>query len=559
MPQGFPSSVCREFRALFTVGTLTGLSDGQLLERFTTLPGEAAEMAFTGLVERHGPMVWRVCRRILRDSHDAQDAFQATFLVLVKKARSLRHRDSVGNWLYGVAARVALDARATKGRQQHHERHFGMRAADALTDDDLDRSELAAVLHEELLRLPERYRIPLVLCYLEGLSHEEAALRSGRPVGTVRSRLARGREKLRVRLARRGIVPVAGAITAALSADASAVMSQTLVHLTVRAATSHAAQTVSAVSIQAAALTQGVLQTMWLTQLKGIVAAGVLVGGLVASGAGVLAYQDGIPQQGSPPTFAATDRATLPQVVRSIRYDVFNRVPGEHTVKTILSEGSALKKGDLVCELDSSAFSDLLKKLQLATKAAEAAYLNAKLTRQVAEMAVSEYREGILLDDAPPLRGEVAVEAADLTHALDRAAWSKKMYEKGYVSKAQKDADEMYLKQANLAIRNKGYISKTTREETKRSVLQMYVSNKTIKQLESEVEKARSDELAKHATWELERAKLKKLERIMANCRLHAPANGELRLAPGIHAGALVRQNQLIFRVLTEERVETPQ
>ncbi len=153
-------------------------------------------------------MVLRVCRSILRDEHDAQDAFQATFLVLVRRADAVRRRESAGSWLHGVALRVAAHARAGMARRRRHERCAGELAVTA------DRSgaegvspELAAILHEELGRLPERYRAAFVLCYLEGHTCEAAARRLGWPVGTVKSRLARGRERLRGRLIRRGVVP----------------------------------------------------------------------------------------------------------------------------------------------------------------------------------------------------------------------------------------------------------------------------------------------------------------------------------------------------------------
>ena len=172
----------------------------------SSLGGEAAEMAFSALVERHGPMVLRVCRSILRDEHDAQDAFQATFLVLVDRAGSVRDRSSVGSWLHGVALRVAACARGSVVRRRVHER----RAADLTADGFHPRGvepDLAPALHEELARLPERYRVPIVLCYMEGLACEEAAQRMRLPVGTVKSRLARGRDRLRDRLIRRGLAP----------------------------------------------------------------------------------------------------------------------------------------------------------------------------------------------------------------------------------------------------------------------------------------------------------------------------------------------------------------
>ena len=149
-------------------------------------------------MDRHGPMVLRVCRSILHDEHDAQDAFQATFLVLARQAGAVRQQ-SVGSWLYGVALRVAVNARSSMARRRRHERRAGESriAADDRTGAVGISAEVAAILHEELGRLPDRYRAAVVLCYLEGQTCEAAAGRLGWPVGTVKSRLARGRQRLR--------------------------------------------------------------------------------------------------------------------------------------------------------------------------------------------------------------------------------------------------------------------------------------------------------------------------------------------------------------------------
>ncbi|MHB1561274.1 MAG: RNA polymerase sigma factor, partial [Isosphaeraceae bacterium] len=190
-------------RALFDAGTAIGLTDGQLLERFATVHGPSAEPAFAALVERHGPMVWRVCRAILDDEHDAEDAFQATFLILVRRAGSLWVRDSLGPWLHRVASRAAVRARVMAGRRRAAEREaFAMR--DPSTTSRID-EECAGVIHAEIDRLPDRYRMPVVLCDVEGRTYEEAARHLRCPVGTLKSRLARGRERLKGNLARRGI------------------------------------------------------------------------------------------------------------------------------------------------------------------------------------------------------------------------------------------------------------------------------------------------------------------------------------------------------------------
>jgi RNA polymerase sigma factor (sigma-70 family) len=211
---------CLYLSTLFDQGALAGLSDGQLLERYATARREAAELAFGTLVERHGPMVLRTCRGILRDDHEAMDAFQATFLVLVRKGRSLWVRSSLGPWLHRVACRAAAKARLEAARRRAIERVFAENQRRTHTTIETD--DQTAALHEEVNRLPERYRLPIVLCELEGYSCREAARHLGCPVGTVASRLARGRERLRGRLVRRGLAPAAATAVAALSTSSFA-------------------------------------------------------------------------------------------------------------------------------------------------------------------------------------------------------------------------------------------------------------------------------------------------------------------------------------------------
>ena len=212
------NSVLGQLRTLFNVGAIGDMTDGQLLERFAT-GGEAAELAFAALVERHGAVVLQTCRSILRDEHEAEDAFQATFLVLVRKSGSLWVRDSLGPWLHQVAYRAARCARSAAARRTAHER----RAAEMIAErddrgraDDGEGEDFGAAMHEEIERLPERYRVPVVLCDLEGRTHEQAARHLGCPVGTVKSRLARGRVRLRDRLTRRGLIVPAGIVVAGL-------------------------------------------------------------------------------------------------------------------------------------------------------------------------------------------------------------------------------------------------------------------------------------------------------------------------------------------------------
>jgi RNA polymerase sigma factor (sigma-70 family) len=223
------------FRSLgpFTLGpSMEGTSDGLLLDRFVEQWDQAA---FGDLVRRHGPMVLGVCRRILRDPHAADDAFQATFLLLVRKAGSVRKRGSVGPWLYGVARRVALEARGAASRR-HVPAPLDPEVAWVHDHDGLERDELHAVLHEELGRLPEKYRDPIVLCYIEGLPHEAVARQLGWPLGTVRTRIARGRDLLGERLIRRGMTTAAVLLALRLLPKSAVAVPPRLAEATVRAA-----------------------------------------------------------------------------------------------------------------------------------------------------------------------------------------------------------------------------------------------------------------------------------------------------------------------------------
>jgi RNA polymerase sigma factor (sigma-70 family) len=192
-------------RSLFHAGSVAGLTDGQLLERFATRDGETAGAAFAALVERHGPMVLRACRGILRDGHAAEDAFQATFLALARGADSLWVRDSLGPWLHRVACRAATLARRAEDRRRAVERRAA-RSPDVRPEPRLPH-DLEQALHEEIDRLPAAFRAAVVLCELEGRTYEDAARSLGCPVGTLKSRLARGRRRLRDRLSRRGLAP----------------------------------------------------------------------------------------------------------------------------------------------------------------------------------------------------------------------------------------------------------------------------------------------------------------------------------------------------------------
>jgi RNA polymerase sigma factor (sigma-70 family) len=280
----------RCLRRLLATPDAGSTSDAQLLQRFVS---QRDELAFELLVWRHGPMVYGVCRRVLRDEHDAEDAFQATLLVLARKAGSIGKRESVGSWLYKVAYRVALRARDGALRRARHERQVLQMPA---VDDPHSAGgpawdELRPVLDEELNRLPEKHRAPVVLCYLEGLTNEEAARQLCCPVGTLKTRLAQARRLLGQQLSRRGLALAAG-LVAAEGAAVGEAPPAALVGATVRAAALAAAGKVvvaGAVSAPVAILMEGALRAMMVTKLKGAV---VLVAlGLAIAGAGTASYR----------------------------------------------------------------------------------------------------------------------------------------------------------------------------------------------------------------------------------------------------------------------------
>jgi len=208
MASAYSGDVGRHLGRLFGAGSAVGLSDGELLERFAHRRDESAEAAFETILARHGSLVLTVCRQVLGDAHAAEDAFQATFLVLVRRAGSLRVREpgSLGPWLYGVAYRIALKARQGAARRRAREHRATVPVVGAPSA-GIEQGELRALLHEEVNRLPAKYRAPVVLCCFEGRTHDEAAAALGWPVGTVRGRLARARDRLRARLTRRGLAP----------------------------------------------------------------------------------------------------------------------------------------------------------------------------------------------------------------------------------------------------------------------------------------------------------------------------------------------------------------
>jgi RNA polymerase sigma factor (sigma-70 family) len=300
--------VLRRIGRLAGLQGVLSLTDAQLLERFAV---RRDEPAFAALMVRHGPMVLGVCRRLLHDADQAEDAFQAAFLVLARKAGSIQRRPLLSAWLYGVAYKVSARLRGRTWRRQARET-AGVDLASVAANIDPDPSDLPPLLHQEVQRLPDKYRNPIVLCYLEGKTHEEAALLLHWPLGTVKTRLARARDLLRSSLTRRGVAASEGMMATALAAN-PLTASAKLTDATIRAATRFAADAVGVdklASARAIALSQGVLRTMMLTKVKiagVLILAATMLGG--GGGAGWLAYRAPAEEPRLPPVAKAEDKA----------------------------------------------------------------------------------------------------------------------------------------------------------------------------------------------------------------------------------------------------------
>lgn len=300
MPTDPMHQVVQHLRRTVLLSDGAGLTDGQLLECFIAHREDAA---FAALVRRHGAMVWAVCRRLLRNHHDAEDAFQATFLVLVRKAASIVPKEMLPNWLFGVAHQTALKARATAVKRKIREQQVVDLPEPEVNEPD-DRHQLQDLLDQELSRLPEKYRAVIVLCDLEGKTGKEAAQQLGWPEGTVTGRLSRGRTILARRLTRHGLIMAVGTLAEEFSqGGASGSVPTSVVFSTIKATALMATgQAVPAGLISATVVTlaERVVQAMFVSKIKSFLAVllvvGVVLGG-VGVGRGLLHTSEGVAQE----------------------------------------------------------------------------------------------------------------------------------------------------------------------------------------------------------------------------------------------------------------------
>ena len=339
-------SVLRQVHRLLNLGMIGGMTDEQLLDWFVSRRDEAAEAAFEALMLRHGPMVFRVCRHLLGHTHDAEDAFQAVFLVLAQKARSIRRRGSVASWLFGVAHRVASRARSEAKSRRAHDVRVAVQTSESYLP--AEKCHDWTTLHDEINRLPEGLRAPMTLCYLEGLTYEAAARQLGVPEGTVRGRLARARERLRRRLTARGVTVPSGLLVAGTAGQAQVALPAPLAHSTLRIALGFMA------GKTASALARGMLNSMLLNQLK---VATVLI--LLGIGGRYCAWNavagliddkgqaDPAPVLGKPPAAARAPASKLHTIPPAGKYRLTGTVRVEETGEPVAGAKLQLHLGDI--------------------------------------------------------------------------------------------------------------------------------------------------------------------------------------------------------------------
>jgi RNA polymerase sigma factor (sigma-70 family) len=398
-------------------------SDSELLERFRLYREEAA---FAALVHRHGPMVLGVCRRVLRDPHESEDAFQATFLVLVRKAQAVARPELLGNWLYGVALRTAKEARTRAARRRTREQQAMTMPREQT---QAEPHELWPIVDEEINRLPARLRVPLVLCELEGVGRQEAARRLGCPQGTLSSRLARARSALRGKLLRRGVALSAG--TLAMTRVPSALASATVDNAALFAAGS------VGIPDSILTLTQGVLRAMFLAKLK-VVTGILVVAGVMGLSAGLWAQSAPVKTPKPAPAVGIKDKKPAPAEDKPAKTEQGKTFAttiqavdaGKRTITLLVPEPGKkqAKEETFPLAADLKIFLPSLKK----TETPAEAKLSDLAADQAAHVQLSLDGKSVvrIALEAPQVRGSIkAVDAGKRTLTVSHVAFAAKTKE----------------------------------------------------------------------------------------------------------------------------------
>jgi RND family efflux transporter MFP subunit len=516
--------------ALYRSGPVGARTDGELIEAFLAR-GDAAEVAFAALVERHGPMVLRTCRGELRDGHRAEDAFQATFLILACKARSIRKAASIAGWLYEVARRVARRARLDDKKRAERERRGAAMTRESIPGDPVPE------VQEEVERLPEKYRSAVVLCDLEGLSREEAAIRLGIPASTVRSRLARARQRLRGRFVRRGLAP--GALALARASDAPAAVPAPLVDVTIRAATRIAAGRAAGASGPVAALVKGVLQAMFLTKLKtaalALAASATLLAAvpLVAALAGQKPEDQpaAAPDRGGPSgrkvavaTAATSDVARTTVQAGSVApfesIDVYSRAPGILMTQAV-DVGDAVKRGQVLAAMDAR---ELMAEVDQARARLDQA--RAKLMQAQASVSAAQAAAKANAAQLDATKSELAAAEASQTYRTRQLERMKGLAERGAVEQRLVDETQDRADEARAAAAS--------------AKAKLATAQAGQDEVHARVQQAKADVSAAEAQVRLEEAALEKAKVLAEGANIASPIDGVVSRR-NFHPGDFVR------------------
>jgi RNA polymerase sigma factor (sigma-70 family) len=525
MPLDSNASALHDLETLLADGPLGPCTDGQLLERFGAgPPGHSAEAAFATLVDRHSAMVLRVCRSVGLDPSDADDAAQATFLLLARRSRSLWVQSTLAPWLHAVALRTARQARRGAVRRARHERQAALARPAADPDVPSSDPDLERLLHAEIDRLPDRFRRALILCDLEGCPHDEAARRLGCATGTVKSRLSRARSRLRTRLLARGLAPASVAALAAVRSVRASVLAgpphRTALELARAAARPWPPHLIP--------LLQGVSRMLVLRSLVPRATATLAI----ASTLGLAAATARGPGQDPAPAPAAKQApapmpSPLPPMVADFQPDrVVERgrfaparvetlpstLDREATVVSLVRPGTMVKKGDVVARLDSGVPDDALDAARLATRRAQSAVEEAERNVAIAEIALTEFLEGTFPIEEQAL--EAQVKLAQITLAGIDAAGAPQ----------PGAADDHARLEARIAQQKAEFA--LHQAQTHLSVLREYTRAKQTRTFQAQVEAARNRLAEARESLAIEQARLKRLIEKIEKSEIHAPIDG---------------------------------
>jgi RNA polymerase sigma factor (sigma-70 family) len=551
---------------LISLGVVGDRTDGQLLELFLTDRERSGERAFAALVERHGPMVMRVCRSVLADADDARDAFQATFLVLVCKAQGLWVRDSIGPWLHQVAWRTARCARAAVARRRRLERRAPKIAIFKPSRSPWE--DAAPVLHEELERLPERYRVLLVLCDMEGRTLEEAARHIGRPVGTVKSRLSRARAQLRSRLERRGITSEADLSCSPLAASLVGPTVKTALSFSVSRAALAGAASLALVVLKRMAVMR-FLKLGWAASLGLAIVTAVEFGPRVKSPDAAAAAtvvralgDDFVVGDPVPRLFTARGKLEAAHALQ----EATNPGSLPLTIITVQPDGSRVSKGQVLATLDTAPLRRRLEEQEPALL--EARWKNEEARREL-EIAELTLKEAIL--------GHAAERASDLTEAkAAERALERLEKRRALLEGAQRDLDRLRVEGAkattaevmarlDLAERLEVLNEEVEKQSARKTISPELIAAKEAGSRRRDAELEREIEARRHVQRRLENdakdlaRRLESLFEQIGKCAIKCEADGVLEWAraPGstdkLGIGDLVQPRQKLLRVADYE------